>query len=62
LAEGGIRLLILVWNRKLISSGIIAALGYFADAALTYAGLATYWSAIKLDDINLSPVLLNKQT
>ncbi|MDT3402228.1 sulfatase-like hydrolase/transferase [Mucilaginibacter terrae] len=62
LTEGGIRIPMIVWNKKLVGSGrTITVPGYFADIMPTFAGLANYKSTIKTDGTNLSPFLLNKQ-
>ena len=62
MTEGGIRIPMIVWNKKLVGSGrTINVPGYFADIMPTFAGLANYKSTIKTDGSDLSPVLLNKQ-
>jgi arylsulfatase A-like enzyme len=60
--EGGIRVPMIVWNKKLVGSGReIRVPGYFADIMPTFAGLANYSSKIKSDGTDLSPFLLNQR-
>jgi arylsulfatase A-like enzyme len=62
LTEGGIRIPMIVWNKKMLgSSRTLTVPGYFADIMPTFAGLADYHGAIKTDGIDLSPFLLNKR-